>query len=208
MAAWAQAIISGLAIYYAVKAVDRQHRLEQQREREQHRLDLRRERDRDRTARLGRLGAVEAELKSCAEQCEIYTVTSREGPMLAPAYRLPLVAYNSVLPLLLADGVLSEDAARSIGQYYVDAVSFNRCLDRLDQMQMAASTSSRPTDDQLNLAKAEVQRCQVKALHLIGKNAPQRQVYKGSDVQATVSRLDPALAALVEAKHSLDRDAV
>lgn len=97
MAAWAQAVISGLAIYFAVKAVDRQHRLEQQREREQHRLELKRERDRDRAARLGRLGAVEAELKSCAEQCEVYTVTSREGPMLAPAYRLPLVAYNSVL---------------------------------------------------------------------------------------------------------------
>lgn len=75
-------------------------------------------------------------------------------------------------------------------------------------MQMAASTLSRPTDDQLSLAKAEVKRCQVKALHLIGKNAPQRQVYKGGDVQATVSRLDPAIAALAETKHGLERTAV
>lgn len=79
-----------------------------------------------RRIRHGHLEALRAELELCSTIAGWYL----SEQYMAPAYRLPTVAFDRSLPLLLAEGrPLSEDDSSAIMQYYVTVKSFNLCLE-------------------------------------------------------------------------------
>jgi hypothetical protein len=80
--------------------------------------------ERKRTQR-GHLEALKAEILICSAIAEWYL---RERYM-APAYRVPLIAYEKSLPALLAEGLLSEKDTSAIIHFYVTGRSLNLCLD-------------------------------------------------------------------------------
>lgn len=49
--------------------------------------------------------------------------------VVSPAYRVPLHGAATALPSLVADGCLNMTEASNLAAFYVDAESFNRCLD-------------------------------------------------------------------------------
>ena len=49
--------------------------------------------------------------------------------IMAPLYRLPVSAYQTSFPVLLAEGVLSEDGALTLGDYFCQVQDINRGLD-------------------------------------------------------------------------------
>jgi hypothetical protein len=74
----------------------------------------------------------------------------------APAYRLPLMGLSTALPALIASGELKGGEADTITQFYVDAQSFNFCLDLVTRLR------SEQGDWQ-----GEVSRLTLKAEHLV-----------------------------------------
>lgn len=58
------------------------------------------------------------------------------GKVRSPAYRLPLVGKERALHAVLAEAKLEAAEAQSLLQFYVDATSFNLCLDIAMQLRM------------------------------------------------------------------------
>lgn len=54
--------------------------------------------------------------------------------VLAPLYRLPVSAYQTSFPILLADGVLSEEGVHALGSYFCQVQDINRGLDNASAM--------------------------------------------------------------------------
>lgn len=99
----------------------------------------------------------------------------------APAYRLSLHGAQTALPFLLADGRLSMAEASLLAKFYVDAESFNRCLD------LTAALKQEGKDWQ-----AEVSRNTIKAAMLVPK-VVQRKYPK---LERRPSRYDGAMEVL------------
>ena len=142
-AAWAQAALSALAILASVLIVNRQHRKQLDSIRYEHDLQSQRETERLTEARLAWLTAVEHKIKSCSRQCEIYVVQFFESALASPKYRLSMLAHDTALASLLADGTLTESATDAIKQFYTDADSFNRGLDKLEELWIRAVLTGR-----------------------------------------------------------------
>ena len=62
----------------------------------------------------GHWGALRAELELCAEQGHAL-LSDHVG---APLYRFPTIAYEASLPVLLADGDVSEEESMALGRFY------------------------------------------------------------------------------------------
>ena len=73
----------------------------------------------------GHWGALRAELELCAEQGHAL-VSDHVG---APLYRFPTMAYEASLPVLLADGDVSEEESMALGRFYCQVQEINRGLD-------------------------------------------------------------------------------
>lgn len=78
-------------------------------------------------ARTGQLETIAVDVTMAMRQARVYL----NRRYVAPAYRLELNGRGQVLTSLLATGVLTSDDASHLVQFYVDASSFNFCLDRL-----------------------------------------------------------------------------
>jgi hypothetical protein len=201
-AAWAQAVLSALAILAAVLIGNRQHRKQLESIHYEHDLQSQRETERLTEARLAWLVAVEHEVKLCSKQCEIYVVEFFASRLIAPAYRLSLLAHDSALASLIADGTLSQSASDAIKQFYTDAISFNRGLDVIAELLTKGRTERAPSDELLLVTRDWAHRSVTKALHLVGKDAEQRKAAP-AEYQTVVSRLEPALAAIDETRQKL-----
>ena len=73
----------------------------------------------------GHWGALRAELELCAEQGQAL-LSDYVG---APLYRFPTMAYEASLPVLLADGDVSEEESMALGRFYCQVQEINRGLD-------------------------------------------------------------------------------
>lgn len=73
----------------------------------------------------GHWGALRAELELCAEQGQAL-LSEYVG---APLYRFPTMAYEASLPVLLADGDVSEEESMALGRFYCQVQEINRGLD-------------------------------------------------------------------------------
>ena len=75
--------------------------------------------------------ALRAEIVQCREKAE--TLISKEGKM-SPLYRLPVMAYQTSFPVLLADGAVHENEVSVIGRFFCQAQDINRGLDNAAEM--------------------------------------------------------------------------
>jgi hypothetical protein len=88
-------------------------------------LTSRSERARVVRARMSHLLAIAHDVRIAERQASVYV----NGKVRVPAYRLPLQAEQTSLPALIAEGDLDSAQATALTQFYVDANSFNYCLD-------------------------------------------------------------------------------
>ena len=103
---------------------------------------------------LGNFEALAAEILICNSLAEGYLA----GAVLAPAYRMPIVAFETVLPALLAEGVLARGEIEAILSFYVNTKSFNLSLD------LAQDYASSNKD---NSVEREASRASLKAMNAI-----------------------------------------
>lgn len=83
-----------------------------------------------REARRGHFEAIALDVRIAEHQARIYLGSK----IMVPAYRVPLHGKVTALPALLADGKMNAKDATALVQFYVDATSFNYCLDLTQQM--------------------------------------------------------------------------
>ncbi len=80
----------------------------------------------DRKRRLRtHLQAIRAEMQLAQERAAMLL----KDKVMAPLYRLPVSAYQTSFPILLAEGVLSEEGAHALGNYFCQVQDINRGLD-------------------------------------------------------------------------------
>lgn len=103
--------------------------------------------------RRGHFETIALDVRVAERQARVYL----NSPMLVPAYRLPLHGFETSLPALLADGRLSAPEAVALEQFYIDATSFNFCLDLAQELRQQGGK---------DISK-EVTRIRAKANHLI-----------------------------------------
>jgi len=85
----------------------------------------------DRKRRLRtHLQAIRAEMHLARERA----VMLLKDNVMAPLYRLPVSAYQTSFPSLLAEGALSESASLSLGNYFCQVQDINRGLDNATAM--------------------------------------------------------------------------
>lgn len=110
------------------------------------------ERKRIERTRKAHLETVATDVRIADRQALVYL----RSKILLPAYRIPLHGQQTALPWLLAEGELSTAQVMALAQFYVDATSFNFCLDVAQRLKEAG----RPWSD-------EVRRIKIKASHLV-----------------------------------------
>ncbi len=80
----------------------------------------------DRKRRLRtHLLAIRAEMQLARERAEMLLTHN----ILAPLYRLPVSAFRTAFPILVAEGILSEDDSHALGSYLCQVEDINRGLD-------------------------------------------------------------------------------
>lgn len=109
--------------------------------------------------RLGHFETIAADVLLADRQGRTYL----RSKVKAPAYRLPLVGLANAVPSLLATGDLKGSESGAITQFYVDAVSFNYCLDLIGRLRAEQGDWHQ-----------EVSRIEAKARHLVSGNSPSR----------------------------------
>lgn len=82
--------------------------------------------------------AIRAEMTLCEEKAQ----TFRRDSIRAPLYRLPIVAFNTSFPILLADGAVTEEEILCIGRFYSQVQDMNRGLDRAAEMETLGNDSN------------------------------------------------------------------
>jgi hypothetical protein len=112
-----------------------------------------------RNTRRGHFETVALDVRVAEQQARVYLGSK----IMVPAYRVPLHGKQAALPALLADGKMGAADATALVQFYVDATSFNYCLDVTQQMKAGG-------DDW----KREVNRIKLKARHLISGGSQSR----------------------------------
>ena len=96
-------------------------------------------------------GALRAEIGLCRERAETYL---NDGVM-APLYRFPLKAYETSLPVLLADAAVDEQAVRKLLRFYGQVEDLNRGLDNAAELAMDNNTGPLKSEYKRNCSKAE-----------------------------------------------------
>ncbi len=107
-------------------------------------------------------------LRADMEQCNEKAKKLLNDNIMSPLYRLPLIAYHTSFPVLLADGAVKENEVLSIGRFYNLAEELNRGLDNTAEM------SKLGNDQKL---KQEFDRNCLKAKALIEANDGQDSLY-------------------------------
>jgi hypothetical protein len=98
--------------------------------------------------------ALRAEMRQCREKAQ----TLLNDQFSAPLYRFPTMAFHVSLPILLADGALTEPECLALGRFFAQAQDINRGLDNAAEMYK---------NNDENKLKAEHNRNCLKATHLL-----------------------------------------
>ena len=97
--------------------------------------------------------ALRAEMTLCQEKAK--TVLSKDPAYLSPLYRLPLLSFQVSLPVLLADGALSESESLIVSRFYSLAQDINRGLDNAAEMHKADKNEKLVKEYDRNCLKSE-----------------------------------------------------
>jgi len=104
--------------------------------------------------RRGHLEALAVEIQICSEIATGYLV----GKVRAPAYRMPVLAYQRSLPAILAEGVLNMTETNALVRFYANALAFNFSIDQAQAVLMKKQEDRPP-----NRLELEVRRARLKA---------------------------------------------
>ena len=94
--------------------------------------------------------AIRAEIILCVEKA---LVLSGAG-IMAPLYRLPIIAFETSFPVLLVEGEVSEAECLSIGRFFSQVHDINRGLDNATAMAHADQSEKLKKEYLRNLSKA------------------------------------------------------
>lgn len=114
---------------------------------------LRRDRE-----RRGHLEALAVEIQVCSDLAGGYIV----GKVMAPAYRMPLVAYERSFPILISEGILSLEEINAVARFYLNAGAFNLGVDQAQAVLMKRNEDRPP-----ERLEHEVNRARLKARKLL-----------------------------------------
>jgi hypothetical protein len=97
--------------------------------------------------------ALRAEMIQCSENA--LSVFDSQPLVMAPLYRLPLMAYQASFPVLLMDGAVSETEVRVLSRFYGQVQDINRGLDNAAAMNMAGNEAKLVQEFNRNRLKAQ-----------------------------------------------------
>lgn len=100
--------------------------------------------------------ALRAEMSQCKEKAE----TLLKDNVQSPLYRLPLTAYQTSYPILLADGAVGEDEVSVLGNFWALVEDINRGLENAASLYMSGNVVE-------NKLTGEFHRNQKKAKNLL-----------------------------------------
>src|SRR6266540_4383100 len=91
----------------------------------------------------------------CALRADITQCTERAKTLLkdniqSPLYRLPLIAYQTSYPILLADGAVTESEVLKLGEFFSLAQDINRGLDNAAQIYMSGDVIANKLQSEFN----------------------------------------------------------
>jgi hypothetical protein len=184
--AWLQAIGALVALYVAIRLARWQLRTQAD-------LQAQERRREDEARHRANLETVAMDVRIAERQAAAYLSAGVD----LPAYRLPLHGLQLAMPALLASGKLTGAQSTALAQFYVDAASFNLCLDTA-QRPYEAEGGFRPRRGASrapvggNCAR-ELRRLRRKAAHLVQMSE------QPQDVEGDYSRFDEAIEALLRA---------
>jgi hypothetical protein len=95
--------------------------------------------------------AIRAEMMLCKEKAEILL---KDG-IQAPLYRLPIVAYSTSFPVLLAEGAVNEDEVMKIGRCFGQVQDINRGLDHAAELYKLGNNEKLEKEYERNCLKAK-----------------------------------------------------
>lgn len=107
--------------------------------------------------RRGNFEALAVEIQICGELADGYL----KGGVMAPAYRMPLTAYNKCFADLLTDGVLASAETNAVIRFYINVAAFNFAV---DQAQIALM--KRDDDEPTPRSRREASRAMLKASNI------------------------------------------
>jgi hypothetical protein len=113
-------------------------------------------------ARKRRLKTHWCALRAEMYQCKENATTLLEDKVQSPLYRLPLIAYQTSYPVLLADGAAAENEASVLGKFFATVQDINRGLDNAAAIHMSGNVMD-------NKLTGEYNRNKLKAKNLLDK---------------------------------------
>ncbi|OAI50065.1 hypothetical protein AYO46_10725 [Betaproteobacteria bacterium SCGC AG-212-J23] len=116
-----------------------------------------RERLQRKRQRTGHLEALTVEVSVCGDLAQGYCI----GKVMAPAYRMPLLAYQRVFPELVSAGILNSTETNALMRFFFNAAAFNFALDQAQAVLMKKSEDRPP-----NRLELETRRAMLKAQKL------------------------------------------
>lgn len=96
-------------------------------------------------------GALRAEVALCREKAETYLADN----VMAPLYRLPMKAFETSYPVLLADAALAESEVKELSRLYGQIEDLNRGLDNAAELAKRNQTGLLKSEYKRNCLKAE-----------------------------------------------------
>jgi hypothetical protein len=94
--------------------------------------------------------AIRAEMTLSKEKAE----TLLKDGIRAPLYRLPVVAYSTSFPILLAEGAVTEDEVMDIGRCFGQMQDINRGLDHAAEIYKLGNNEKLEKEHERNCLKA------------------------------------------------------
>lgn len=94
--------------------------------------------------------AIRAEMLLSKEKAEVLL----NAGIAAPLYRLPVIAYRTSFPILLAEGAVSEEEVMTIGRCFDQIQDINRGLDYASEMNKLGNDEKLQKEHQRNCLKA------------------------------------------------------
>lgn len=110
----------------------------------------------------GHLEALAIEIQICSEIAAGYL----DGKVMAPAYRMPILAHAKSFPVLMSDGLLRSEDISALARFYLNVHAFNLAIDQAQAVLMKKDEDRPP-----HRLEREVSRSRLKAKKLIKSGA-------------------------------------
>jgi hypothetical protein len=93
-------------------------------------------------------------LKAEAQLCKDYAEGLNRSSIKSPSYRFPTAAFGASFPLVLGEGVLTEEEVMMLTRFFNEIETINRGLDQADRALAAKDTEAMHEEARRNKLKA------------------------------------------------------